>query len=93
MSSLFSIDEHNKHILFRSGYNENLDLEAVSALEEFAFLNEKSALNETIVPTGDAYPDDHDEADSAASASDEVWNVDQNAIKQMKEIYRSVKQI
>ena len=58
----------------------------MTALDEFAFLkDEKGALNETIVPA----LEETEQGGSVASASDEVWNVDQNTIKQMKEKYRS----
>lgn len=65
--------------------NENLDLEAVTALDEFNFLkDEKTSLNETIIPVN--------HASNRHQPSNEEWNVDPNRIKQMAEIYRSEKE-
>jgi hypothetical protein len=59
-----------------------MDLDAVNALDEFAFLkDEKSSLNETILPIGQSIR-------SINTASNEEWNVDPDRIKQMTEIYR-----
>ncbi|KAI6191354.1 hypothetical protein M3Y97_00219300 [Aphelenchoides bicaudatus] len=66
--------------------NENLDLEAVTALDEFSFLkDEKSSLNETIIPVNQTTA-------RQQNTSNEEWNVDPNRIKQMAEIYRSEKE-
>lgn len=65
--------------------NENLDLEAVTALDEFNFLkDEKTSLNETIIPVN--------QTSNRHQPSNEEWNVDPNRIKQMAEIYRSEKE-
>ncbi|KAI6205692.1 Striatin-3 [Aphelenchoides besseyi] len=63
--------------------NNDLDIDAVTALDEFAFLkDEKSSLNETIVQV----------PQNNRPKNDEEWNVDQNAITQLKEKYRSEKE-
>jgi hypothetical protein len=65
--------------------NENLDSEAVAALDEFSFLkDEKNALNETIIPVN--------QSSNRHQPNNEEWNVDPNRIKQMTEIYRSEKE-
>lgn len=56
---------------------ENLDLEAVTALDEFSFL-EKSPLNETVISVNQ----------SNRQTNNEEWNVDPKQIQKMTEIYR-----
>jgi hypothetical protein len=60
--------------------NDNLDLDAITALEEFSFL-EKSGLNETIIPINQP---------STRQTNNEEWNVDPKQIQKMTEIYKYI---
>lgn len=66
-----------------------MDLEAVTA-DEFSFLkDEKSSMNETIIPVNQS---NRETRLLENKDCDQEWLVDRNRIKQMTEIYRSEKE-
>lgn len=72
---------HNNVRINGGGGESDLDTDAVTALEEFSFLD-KNPLNETVISLN---------ASSNRQTNSEEWNVDPKQIQKMTEIYKSEK--